>query len=118
MVVTGYIAFLAATYISDPVTTGSAYGFQIGQSKQATIRDVKALQRKYPVAVLDAIFGPRAGDHITLSLSRLELAQLEASDHWTVMLDGPDEFSNIVRLNFKNDQLIKIYRHRQFFELP
>jgi hypothetical protein len=119
VVIAACVIFFAATYISDPVTSGSAYGFQIGQSKQAAIQSIKALQQKYPNAALDATYGSRAGDHITVPISRLDLTQVEAIDHWEVELDGAGEFvGNIIRLNFKDGRLVHIYRHRQYFELP
>lgn len=46
-----------------------------------------------------------------------ELERLAPHDFWIVQLDGPGEFSNTVRLKFRNGRLVEIYRHRQYFEL-
>ena len=111
------IGFLWATYISDPVTSGSAYGFQIGESKEETAKRVEALKQKYPEAVLDVTYGSRAGDHLTMPITNVELTRAKRGDHWQIDL-RPSEGWNFIRLNFTDNSLVQIYRHRQYFELP
>jgi hypothetical protein len=117
LVVAGYIVYLWATYLDKTITSGSAYGFEIGASKQQTLTSSGRLPN-YPGAVLYVSYGPRAGDNFSIPPLPSNLPQLQLHDNWEVLLDGKGEFSNIIRLKFRDDRLIEIYRHRQNFELP
>lgn len=113
-----YVVFLAASYISKDVRSGSAYGFQIGQSKAQVAGSLDAVRREYPAAEVYVTYGPRVGDNFTAPASGAQLTRLQPHDQWKVLLDGPEEFDNVVRLTFVGDRLVGIYRHRQYFELP
>ncbi len=117
LVVAGYVCYLAATYLDETVTSGSAYGFDIGASKQETLASSARLNI-YPNAVIYVSYGPRAGDHFSVEPGAVRPSQLQAHDQWDVLLDGNDEFFNTVRLIFHNGRLVEIYRHRKNFELP
>lgn len=117
LVVFGYVAYLAATYIDETVTFGSAYGFDIGASKQHAFASVAQLE-KHPNAVIYASYGPRAGDYFTVSPLPERFEQLQKHDRWDVLLDGDGQFFDSVELTFRDNRLVKIYRHRQHFELP
>ena len=118
LIVGGYVGYLAATYIDETVTSGSAYGFSIGSSKQQAIEQASALRETHPNAVLYVDFGPRAGDRFTVSPTLDQIERLEPHDQWSCQLDGPKEFFNTVRLTFLDDRLVEIHRHRKYFELP
>ena len=113
-----YVGLLAASYRSKSVSSGSAYGFQIGDSKAQVASSLDAFRRDYPEATVYVSYGPRAGDHFTVPASETQLTRLRPHDQWDVLLAGPGEFNNSVRLTFKMDRLATIYRHRQYFELP
>ena len=114
----GYVAFLAATYVDETATSGTAYGFSIGSSKGQALAAVLRQQDKHPSVATYVKYGRRAGDNFTLSSSEMNLGTLGQHDRWDVLLDGPGEFSNSVRLTFHDDRLVEIHRHRQYFELP
>ena len=114
----GYIAYLAATYIDQTVTSGSAYGFNIGSSKIQAIEAIRHQRASYPRSAVYVSYGPRAGDTFTLSASDLKPEKLDSHDQWTVLLDGPGEFFNTMRLTFQEGHLVEVHRHRQHFELP
>lgn len=81
IVVGAFVGYLALTYISETVTTGSAYGFEIGSSKQQSLADAEALLGRHPAAVIRVVHGRRAGDYFTAVPSREELEQLEPHDN-------------------------------------
>jgi hypothetical protein len=117
LAVAGYVAYLAATYIDKVVTSGSAYGFEIGATKEQALTSAVQLSG-HPNAVIYVSYGPRAGDHFSIAPSTARPDKLVAHDQWDVLLDGNGNFFNIVRLTFHNGHLVRIYRHRQNFELP
>lgn len=114
----GYIAYLVATYIDKTVTSGSAYGFNIGSSKIQAIESIQRQRASDPGIALYVDYGPRAGDTFTLSASDVEPEKLDSHDQWTVLPDGPGKFFNTIRLTFREGHLVEIHRHRQYFELP
>ena len=115
--VAGYIGYLWVTYLDETITSGVAYGFTVGASKQETLGSASRL-RDYPHAVVYVSYGPRAGDNFTIPPSRARIEHLEVHDQWDVLLDGNGKFFNSIRLTFKDGKLAEIYRHRKHFELP
>ena len=115
LAVAGYLAYLWATYIDETVTSGTAYGFAIGASKQESLTSANRISTN---AVVYVSYGPRAGDHFTVTPVPSHIEQLQQHDQWDVLLDGDGKFFNSVRLTFRNGELAEIHRHRQHFELP
>ena len=116
--VAGCVGFLWASYISETTSSGSAYGFSIDSSKAESAAALSDFRRAHPKAVVYVSSGPRAGDHFTALASEDQLHLLQPHHQWDILLNGPGEFRNVVRLTFKEDRLVDIYRHRQYFELP
>ena len=118
LVVVAYICFLWLTYISDPISSGEKYGFTIGATKEETYKDIASVYKQYPNIKIYIPFGPRVGDNMTISPTKNNFKQAKMHNHWELLLDGDDSYFNIIRLNHENNVLTKIYRHRQYFELP
>ncbi|MBD9468765.1 hypothetical protein [Pseudoxanthomonas sp. PXM01] len=118
VLVAGYIFFLWASYTSETTSSGSAYGFSIDSSKAESAAALENFRQTHPKAVVHVRSGHRAGDHFSVSASQDQLHLLKPHDQWDILLNGAGEFSNSVRLTFKGDRLVAIYRHRQYFELP
>ena len=114
----GYVGYLAATYMDETVTSGSAHEFSIGSSKQQALAQASALRDAHPNAVIYVDSGPRAGDRFTVPPAVDSIEKLRAHDQWSYQLDGPTEFVNTIRLKFIDDRLVEIHRHRKYFELP
>lgn len=110
-----YVGYLWATYIEDVVTAGSKYGFTIGETKANTYKSILTLKEQSPDLKFYIIPGPRAGGRIFLSPEEDIFQQINKYEHWELLLDGENEFSNIVRLYFKEEKLSQIYRHRKYF---
>jgi len=115
-VVCAYAAFLYFSYISDIVVSGTAYGFRIGASKQeayAAARPAFQGRQVYIMYPVDRdLFGPLVPIHFTED----EYAMLARRDFWEIyFVNG---YWNSLSLTFEEGSLVKIYRHRQYFELP
>lgn len=117
LAVASYVAYLAATYIDETVTSGSAYGFEIGTTKQDALSSSVRLSG-YPNAVIYVSYGPRAGDNFSIAPSAAQLDELESHHEWEVLLDDDGNFFNTIRLTFGDGRLVEIHRHRKHFELP
>ncbi len=116
-VVAGNVIYFWATYIDETATSGTAYGFAIGSSKQDALASIRRLD-KHPNAVIYVTYGSRAEDFFTVSPLPAHIEQLRQYDQWDVLLDGDGKFFNLVRLTFREGGLAEVYRHRQYFELP
>jgi hypothetical protein len=114
----GLVAYYWFTYIDEDITVGSAYGFSIGSSKVEAVKDFDKLLTKNPGLHVYVSYGQRAGDNFSIPASPESIRRLESHDRWDLLLDGKSEFFNSTDLYFEKNQLVRIYRHRQYFELP
>lgn len=117
-IILGYIGYYWVTYIDDTVYSGSAYGFEIGSSKKQVVRDFALVSTEYPNTHVSVTYGERTGDSFSIPANDRVLGMLETHDHWELLLDGEWEFWNSIDLYFQDGTLIKIHRHRQYFEIP
>lgn len=106
------------SYKSEAVTYGTAYGFTIGETKAESATSLGSLRRANPEAVVYVTYGPRAGDNFTVPAEAARLEALRPHQQWDILLEGDGAYWNKVRLTFEEDRLVRIYRHRQYFELP
>jgi len=111
-----YVAFLYLSYISDEVTSGSAYGFRIGASKAEAYAMARAALGGKRVYILYPINEQFFGPHVAFHFSDGEYAMLSDRDFWKFYFDT--EFSSSLDLLFDDGRLKRIYRHRQYFEFP
>ena len=110
-------AFFAVYNIDNTVTSGDAYGFSIGDTREtiiyrfeessqiqlwriAYIRSLDRNLRIIPTNTLEISDLPSTG---TVNLARKE---------------GGDVAVNMLRLTLEDGRLTAIYRHRRLFELP
>ena len=76
------------------------------------------INEDYPELKIYISYGPRAGDNMTLLLTKANFEIALRANFWELLLDGDGEFFNVIRLNIENNTLTEIYRHRKYFELP
>lgn len=102
-------------WIEDTVTEGEAYGYVIGQEREETFRLVKsyAEEKGYDRIVVD---------NSNVAIENVSLQALNESvgskDFWYITIGEFGSHPNILRLYFKDNRLSKVYRGRQWFELP
>tara|TARA_B100000700_G_scaffold163672_1_gene181147 strand:- start:317 stop:742 length:426 start_codon:yes stop_codon:yes gene_type:complete len=125
-----YPLYLWITYIDETVTSGQAYGFEIGATK-------KEVYAKLPAA-LSKIKSPNELVFIQIKASEKTASALATDadfdvmvaplfhavgyesfrdhDSWSFYINA--SFFNNLKLDFCDDKLCKIHRHRKYFELP
>ncbi|PPC75232.1 hypothetical protein C4K68_21580 [Pokkaliibacter plantistimulans] len=114
----GVLGYFWATYIDKEITSGEGYGFVIGESKQQVAERFAQLKGDYEDAHVYITAGSRSGDHFAVDATADNLPQIQNYDDWDVLLEGKAAFGNSIKLDFADDHLVKIYRHRQRFEIP
>ena len=118
LLIGGLVFYWWVTYIDESVTSGSAYGFTIGHSKQVVAQQFPSITEDHPKLHVYVSYGRRAGDNFSIPANGQAISKLMQHDKWDLLLNGQWEFFDSIDLYFENDKLVKIYRHRQNFELP
>jgi hypothetical protein len=91
--ITGAISYFFGT---KEITSGEAYGFSIGDSRQATYSKAEKLLKDGKI---------------------VELPDINNESHWDMTVN-PDWWSNKITLTFDNNAVTKITRYRICCELP
>ena len=100
-----------ATGISKTITVGEAYGFRIGDSRQATYEKAQGLKDKKKIVEIHT--WPEGEYHQEISSKE----KANKDPQWIMIIDS-EWWNNSILLTFKDDRLVKIYRHRQLWEMP
>ncbi|RWU11313.1 hypothetical protein EGC76_07180 [Pseudidiomarina gelatinasegens] len=124
-----YPAYLWFTYIDTTVVKGSAYNFEIGSSKQEVYKSLpKALsqlkgngnifiQIKSNESIAPYVATSPDFDVMVSPLFHEEgFGEFARKDTWEFYFRA--SFNNVLKLEFCDDKLCKIHRHRKNFELP
>jgi len=117
----GYCIFLVASFIDDEVSQGAAYGFVIGMSKQQVFDVAKELYKNQNVYLAERDSASEEEIYISpykkLTFTNNDFLDLSLRTYWT--LNFSKRFTNYLELYFDEDNnLVKILRHRKYFELP
>lgn len=115
-VVGGYMFFLWVTYIDNTVTNGKAHGYEIGLTKQEAYSVSQELYRNKTVYIMYPRTHLGVGPHFEFHFDKKDFYTLSDEDFWIIYFD--EGHFNSVKLYFKNDKLVKIHRHRKYFEGP
>jgi len=115
--VCGYLLYLKAMYIDESVTSGEAYGFSIGDSKSLSYSKAKTVFADQNIFIADPIDDENIGPHKKFAFKPEEYNTLENRNNWKIYYSKEDYWDTL-ELNFNNNNLSSIYRHRQKFELP
>lgn len=111
-----YATYLVATYIDDTVEKGEAYGFKIADSKEETYKRAKEVFKNKKVFILYPLDKQEYGPHKKITFSAEDYQMIDSRDLWEFFFN--EDFNDSLTLSFQDDSLVKIYRHRQNFELP
>lgn len=114
----GYFTFMYVTYIDETVVEGSAYGFTVGHGKEETYEAAARQYADINVRIRHPLKDQKQyGPLISFSFSKEEYYILRERTRWRIYL-SKERLSDLVDLKFKGDNLVSIYRHRKYFELP
>jgi hypothetical protein len=114
----GYIFFLWASTIHDSIDEGEKYGFIIGNSKKEAYSALLGWKKDHPELVVFTYAGIEGFTQKQYFKLDLKFDVLKEYNQWRVHIDGNDIGSNSIRLTFENGDLVNLYRHRQYYELP
>lgn len=98
------------------VTDGEAYGFTIGDSKQDTYKKAQIIFKDKKIFILYPLERGNFGPHKKISMTDSEFLMINTHENWDFYFD--EGFFDFIKLTFKDDKLVKIYRHRKRSELP
>ena len=125
-----YPIYLWITYIDETVTSGSAYGFDIGSSKSVAYENLNPAFNKIKNSN-DRIFfilKVDSGMEESLATKRdfdvmvesrfhdVGLEKFQGNDNWHFYVNG--SVFDTLKLEFCDEKLCRIHRHRKNFEIP
>lgn len=116
LLIVSFVMLVESVSSVDIVKIGSAYGFEIGKSKEAVFERLleENIQDKYAYI---SVFIPEAVNYHELNIELKNKMHIMPLDVWSVRLQSRIPIDNI-RLVFEEDTLAVIYRRRDFFEVP
>jgi len=130
VIAASFFLYFRATYLNEVVTSGSGYGFTIGSSKDETYKKVPAaffkLSGKDPRIFMEIevdkgaeqLLGVKSGYRVMVEtyLHNVGFQKFASQQQWEFYFEGL--YRDSITLTFCGDNLCRIYRHRQYFELP
>ncbi len=122
LIIAGFFIFLWISSIDENITTGEYYGFKIGFTKNETYKFLLAssgsmkLESRVELSndELKRIKNPLI---INSNFTNEEYHLFENKDEWDLFVESPFFFDSI-SLTFCDERLCKIWRRRDFLELP
>jgi len=128
--ITSYVFYFWVTYIHEITTKGEAYGFTIGDNKLQTYKKIPRLrqylnirnQRIFIKIEVDKSNSTLLGtkpkfDVLTESLfHEVGFPAFNKKDKWSLYFNGM--YHDSLDLEFCDNILCEIHRHRQYFEFP
>lgn len=110
------VAYFYATYVDDTISDGAGYGFTIGEDKLSAFKIINnnALSNKvYAIQV-----GVDSNSFKLVDIHQDAFEEINRFNTWNLLLREERDFLNTIRLTFDGNKLTKIYRHKQWLELP
>lgn len=113
------VVYFSATYIDDTVTEDKGYGFSIGEDKLTAFTYITNKNVSNTVDVVYAIqVGEKPQNFSVVNIQQDTFHHINNFNTWNLLLNKERNFLNTIRLTFKENELIEIYRHKQWLELP
>ncbi len=111
-----YAGYLIATYIDETITSGEGYGFKIGETKEQVYHKVGELFKDKQVYILHPLGKQNHGPHKELRHTSEEYEIIKVRDRWDFYFT--EDYFDTIKFTFEDDHLVRIHRHRKYFELP
>lgn len=112
-----YVGNFKLTYIDETTTSGEGHGFIIGETKEQVFHKAAKIYQNdkilFPYPVDEQGYG--LNKEITFTLDEYPL--ISDRNEWEFTF-ATDNFSDVIVLTFEKNRVIRIYRHRQKYELP
>ena len=111
--IVGYVGFMWISYTCKSITKGAGYGYEIGSSKEETLSTAEKLYRKKEITLGCNPYNEEDPKNNPVSVKK-DASLFFEEVKWRFYFSC----GSSVTLNFENNQLVEIHRHRQYFELP
>jgi len=125
-----YIGFLWSAYVDETITSGHAYGFNIGDDKLTTYKKAPGALKNiniFPsISYIEIKSNANSAellatkpDHrvmVEALLHDVGFSRFKLKNQWDFYFDG--SYFNKLSLKFCDGRLCEIYRHRKYFEFP
>lgn len=130
VVACAYITYLWATYIDEITDAGEVYGLVIGETKSQTferlpvaferigVQEQKVFIEIQADAAMAESLGIAQGRRVMArpKLNAAGFVDLSGDDQWAFYFE--QNYQDLLRLDFCDGALCRVYRHRKHFELP
>lgn len=116
-IVLWYVGNFKLTYIDDTITSGEGYGFIIGETKEQVFQKAAKIYQNEKILFLYPVDEQGFGLDKEIKFTSKEYQLVNDRNEWEFIF-ATDYFSDVIILTFENNRLIRIYRHRQKYELP
>lgn len=130
IVILAYPFYLWVTYINETVTTGSGFGFQIGDTKKEVYNKLNVALREASGKNEEVFIQIKSNSQVAKFLATesdfyvmikplfhdIGFYEFEKNDLWQFYIGG--SYFNTLKLEFCEGKLCRIHRHRKYFELP
>jgi len=111
-----YAIFLVVTIIDKEITKGSAYGFTIGMPKDEAFNVAKENYKQKEIYVVLPLNHPAYEPDKVILFTETDRLILQPENLWYFSFNK--NYPDLLALFFENNKLVKIDRHRKYFELP
>jgi len=106
--------FIGVSYlyaINETVTSGSAYGFSIGENKIDTYKYIVEHELGNSYGYIQT--GNTSDPSNLTSIKQSSYFQLKQHDNWYVFIGNTTTSNNTLKIVFTNDKVTSLTRHRQ-----
>ncbi len=109
--------YFFSNYTDRTITSGGAYGFKIGQSKNKVFSVAKTYFDDQQVYIIHPLTKENFGPHMVADFSPEDFELVKNRNMWRFYFEK-GVYSNVLRLDFDEGHHLKmIHRHKQAFEL-
>lgn len=115
-VLIAYVLFLYLTYTDIEITVGEYDGYNVSMTKEEAYAVVISKNQTSDFYVMHPLNENGVGLLIKFDKNLMTYEYMNDLNIWSIYFD--DNYHNVIKLSFKDNKLVKIYRHRKNFDLP
>ena len=110
------VAYFYAIYVDDTISDGTGYGFTIGEDKLSAFKIINSNSLSNKVYAIQV--GVDSNSFKLVDIHQDAFEEINRFNTWNLLLREERDFLNTIQLTFADNKLTKIYRHKQWLELP
>ena len=106
-----YVGIRYLYAIDETVTSGSAYGFSVGETKIDVYKYI--IEHELPESFGYILVGNKADKLDVLTIKQTSYYQLKKYDKWQIIFGDTISFDNTLEIIFSGDKIISLSRRRK-----